>query len=114
MEGLYNITEDDFAENETITEWLEDCKKSNKSVYVLLSKESETCLVYVKDNEHLISSTIDLTYYDDQECDVTIFIDETQYENSYGYHFFLYEFEQFEDTAGLARDYGLAVNIINL
>ncbi|MGN1157827.1 MAG: zinc ribbon domain-containing protein [Agathobacter sp.] len=98
MNGLYNITAEDMAENEAISAWLKECKNSDKDAYVLLSKNSSTCLVYVPECDTLIESGISITYFDDKECELYIYIDDTTFENKYDYDFFLYEFDVFDNT----------------
>ena len=39
-----------------------------------------------------------LEYFGEEECDALILIDETAYEDMYGYDFFLFEFDMYEDT----------------
>lgn len=97
FEGMYNITKEDLSGNEVIVSWIEEADKSNKDVHVLLSKGSDTCLIYVKDNEYLMSSGMTLDYYD-EKCEILIDIETSGYEDTYGYDFFFYEFEVYEDT----------------
>lgn len=97
FEGMYNIGKEDLMQNEAITSWISSCDTGNKEVYVLLSKSSRTCLVYLKDSEKLMTSSIDLDYHMGK-CSACIFIEESQYDDNFGYDFFLYEFEIYEDT----------------
>ncbi len=97
-EGMYNISKEDMGGNDAITSWIEESDKSNKDVFVLLSKSSNTCLIYVKNNEYLMECNLSLDYYDEKECDMILDIESSQYKDSFGYDFFLYEFEVYEDT----------------
>lgn len=100
--GMYNITAEDMAENEAIASWIEESEKSKDDVFVLWSKESNTCLVYVKENKCLLENTYDVEYIlygDEEECDVMIYIEETMYVDNYGYDFLLFEMELREETA---------------
>lgn len=98
LEGMYNITKDDLSGNSTIQTWIEESDASEETVHVLLSKSSNTCLIYVKHSEGLLSSNMELEYINDEKCSAIIFIDETEYEDLYGYDFFLYEFEVWDET----------------
>ena len=97
MSGMYNITSEELSENEAIASWLKECEESSKEVFVLLSKESNTCLVYVKDSSKLMESEMNVEYRNGEECLITVFSDESSYEDTFGYDFFLYELKLYDD-----------------
>lgn len=90
INGLYNITAEDMAGNSTITEWIAGCD-NKKDAYVLLSTKSNTCLVYLPEQDMMFESNMDVEFYG-EKCYAHIFIDITSYEDKYGYDFTLYEF----------------------
>lgn len=98
FEGMYNITKEDMSQNEAIASWIKASDKSNKDIHVLISKSSSTALIYVKNVDFLMNSNIMLDYINGTECAVEFHIETSVYEDSYGYDFFLYEFEMYEDT----------------
>lgn len=95
-EGLYNISEEDMKENEAITKWISKSNDSKKNIHVLLSKKSDTCLIYVKNNDNLMTIDSEITFYD-EDTEAVFYIEESEYEDKYGYHFFMYEFEVYDD-----------------
>lgn len=97
FEAMYNITAEDMAGNSEITDWLAECKEKKEKVQVLLSTKSDTCLVYVKDSKKHMRSDLTVDYYGGK-CNANIYIEEYNYEDSYGYDFLLYEMEIKEDT----------------
>ena len=98
LEGMYNITKEDISGNSTIQTWIEESDASKNKVHVLISQSSNTCLIYVKDSDRLLRSNMDLEYFNGEKCNAIIFIDETEYEDLYGYDFFMYEFKVLDET----------------
>lgn len=101
LEGIYNITEEELIQNDTIAEWIKAADSSEEKIHVLMEKGGKTCLLYVKDSENLMRCYMDLTTYSDingEEYSIIFNIEETEYEDLYGYHFFLYQFMVSENT----------------
>ena len=99
FEAMYNITADDLSQNEYIASWLEEVQGySGDNIYALMSDTSDTCIVYIKDSEKHIKCSIDVGYEGD-ECFANLLIEESVYEDSFGYDFLMYEMEVFEDTS---------------
>lgn len=94
--GEVNISADDFSDNEYVQEWIQRCDNGNKEAYVLFSKKSNICLVYAKNTTKLLTSSLDADYSGNEDdmleskCNVTINIDETEYDDSFGYKFVAY------------------------
>jgi len=54
-------------------------------------------LIYIKNNENLMNIESEIEYRG-EICNLNFYIDEDEYEDKYGYHFFLYEFEIYDET----------------
>lgn len=96
-EGMYNITAEDMAGNTAIAKWIATCDEKTQ-VHVLVSTESDTCIVYLPNQDTLMRSDMSLCYVSDGSVILDIFVETTSYEDKYGYDFFLYEFAVSEDT----------------
>jgi len=99
-EGMYNITAEDVSGNVAIASWVKDCDASKKDIHVLVSEESKTCLVYIKNSNMLLESDLSVEYISNgsgDTCEIIFFIEESMYEDKYGYDFFLYEMEVYDD-----------------
>lgn len=95
--GVYNITEDDLMKNETLKDWLDKCKNSKKKIHVIASTHSNTCYVYMKDNDKILTSRVSVDEYSDGATGITIDLFQTEYNDLYGYDFYMYGFEVVED-----------------
>ena len=97
FEGMYNITAEDMAENEAITEWIEKCNSSSGKAYVLVSNSSNTILIYAPNTKYLLNSdaSLDCVTEGEEEGKISLwfYINSAEYEDHYGYDFFLYEYE---------------------
>ncbi len=96
--GMYNITAEELSKNEAIKQWIDKSNDSKKKFHILMSKESDTCIVYVKDSDYLLQSQ----YFEVNEMEngnqACIYINESEYEDLYGYDFFVIELEIDENT----------------
>lgn len=96
--GMYNITGEELSKNEAIKKWIDKSNDSKKDFHILMSKDSDTCIVYVKDSDYLLQSQ----YFEMNEMEeanqACIYVNESAYEDLYGYDFFVIEFEIDENT----------------
>lgn len=97
LDGMYNITAEDMSKNETITSWISSCEKSEKEAHILLSKTEDTALLYLKNSDKLLGSYMNLHYYE-EKCEADIYVQESKYEDTFGYKFFLYNLDVKNDT----------------
>ncbi|MBQ3546004.1 MAG: zinc ribbon domain-containing protein [Lachnospiraceae bacterium] len=97
LRGMYNITKEDLSNNSSIESWINECDSLDKDYYVLLSKKSNTCFIYVKNNKGLMNIDSEIQYINGNKCEATFYITETEYEDKYGYHFFMYEMDVTKD-----------------
>lgn len=100
--GMYNITEEDLSVNVKIKEWIEKSKKEEDDVFVLISKKSSTCIVYVKDNNALLEDSMAVKYYSEnkemKKFEMSLNLSETKYEDKYGYDFFVYKLDVYDEV----------------
>ena len=95
---MYNITAEELSGNEAIKKWIDKSNDSKKDFHILMSKGSDTCIVYVKDSDYLLESQyFEMNDMEDgtQAC---VYINESAYEDLYGYDFLVIEFEIDENT----------------
>jgi len=92
--GIYNITAEDLSKNNEIKSWIEKSDKSKKDIHVLYSKQDNTCLVYIKDSEYLLTSDSFEFNYTPDGADCLVYINETPYEDKYGYDFYCYNIKE--------------------
>lgn len=97
FEGMYNITAEDMLENEAISEWIKNCNASSGKAYVLVSNSSNTILIYAPNTKYLLNSDADLQRVvegeEEGKISLWFYINSAEYEDNYGYDFFLYEYE---------------------
>lgn len=111
--GMYNIKKEDMLKNKTIKDWIEKSDKSDKMVNVLLDKEGN-CLVYVKGSSKLLEDeiTVELS---ENKYKLWINIRESEYEDKYGYDFFMYKVDYKKKTSVNAsfndKDVDVAVTV---
>ncbi len=99
LEGMYNIDEKELSNNDTLSKWIESCKKGDEKIYVIVSKASRTCIIYVKDNGKLMTSNMDYHYDETDEWSAAkIQIMSSEYNDVFGYDFFLYKFDVYGET----------------
>ncbi len=99
VKGMGNICAEDMKANATIAEWIAACDKKSDGAYLLVSErdgETDTLLLYLKGEDALCSVTaalsiVKLSWGEDREID--FHVESSQYENIYGYRFFLFEWE---------------------
>ena len=96
--GMYNITKEDLSNNLSIESWINECDSLDKDYYVLLSKKSNICIIYAKNNKGLMNIDSEIQYINGNKCEATFYISETEYEDKYGYHFFMYEMKITDDV----------------
>ncbi len=92
--GVYNITSEDLSNNSEIKKWIDKCDKSKESFHILYSKANDTCIAYIKDSEYLLTSDSFEFNYTPDGAECLIYINETAYEDKYGYDFYYYEIEE--------------------
>lgn len=97
FEGMYNITAEDMADNATIAEWLAACDEA-KDAHVLLSKASDTCLIYLPGQNTLLESNVTTEYSGSGNVYISVYVNTTEYEDRYDYDFFLYEIALTEEA----------------
>lgn len=96
--GMYNITAEDLSANSEIKKWIDSCNVSTKNLHVLLSTESDTCILYVRNSDKLLESNAFETQIADASKEVRFYIEESEYDDLYGYDFYMFEFEVTDDT----------------
>ncbi len=93
--GMYNISADDLRKNDEIAEWLDSCDEKEETMCVLYSTEDGTCILYVKNSTQLLYGDSDISYYD-KKIEANFFVKESEWEDEFGYDFFLYDMEKME------------------
>lgn len=96
--GMYNITAEDLSDNSEIKKWIDSCNASTKNLHVLLSTESDTCILYVRGSDKLLKSNSFEVQISGESKEVHFYIEESEYEDLYGYDFYMFEFEVTDDT----------------
>lgn len=96
-EGIYNISKEDMKNNPTIMQWIEESNQSEEKAHVLLSTTSNICLVYIKEEDMLLTNTVDVEYSGDK-CYMHCFVDQSEYEDVFGYDFVMYQMNVLQDT----------------
>lgn len=112
LQGMYNIEAAELKNNNTLKRWIEDCDSVDERVCAIVSKSSRTCIVYVKNSTMLMNSNMDY-YYDEVNdwCRVNIQINETEYYDTFGYRFFMYKFDVYDDTQIEVELFGNIVDV---
>lgn len=96
--GIYNITAEELSKNQAIKKWIDKSDESKKDFHILMSKDSDTCIVYVKDSDYLLQSQYFEMNESEEGNQACIYVDESSYEDLYGYDFFVLEFDINENT----------------
>ena len=98
IQGMYNICVKDFRANDTIKKWVQNCDKTDGKVFALVSENMRVCILYIKDATKIMNSNMDYYYSESEDwCKAKIQINEEEYNDVYGYKFFMYMFDVYDD-----------------